>query len=165
VTPIRAGPRHPRLSLRSPTAPSSACGSPTCCPTSAAGCSRRGGLGDDQPHQEPIFVALLAAAGTLPMFLFCFLRRHPGRPLRAPLYIIVCQVWMMAVAAPRRCWPSSAARAWNLLALHLLHGPGQRHECPGLARQWCPRSSRAHSFGPRSRSTAQASTSPAPSAR
>ncbi len=49
--------------------------------------------------QEPIFVALLSAAGTLPMFLFCFFAGVLADRFDRRRYIIVCQVWMMGVAA------------------------------------------------------------------
>ena len=48
--------------------------------------------------QEPIFVALLAAAGTLPMFLFCFFAGILADRFDRRRYIIVCQFWMMGVA-------------------------------------------------------------------
>lgn len=48
---------------------------------------------------EPIFVALLAAAGTLPMFLFCFPAGVLADRFDRRRYIIGCQFWMMAVAA------------------------------------------------------------------
>jgi hypothetical protein len=47
---------------------------------------------------EPIYVALLVGgrhAADVPVLLP---GRHPGRPLRARRYIIVCQFWMMGVA-------------------------------------------------------------------
>ena len=40
---------------------------------------------------EPIFVALLAAAGTLPMFLFCFLAGILADRFERRRYIILCQ--------------------------------------------------------------------------
>ena len=48
---------------------------------------------------EPIFVALLAASGTLPMFLFCFPAGILADRFDRRLYIIACQFWMMGVAA------------------------------------------------------------------
>ncbi len=48
---------------------------------------------------EPIFVALLAAANMLPMFLFCFFAGVLADRFDRRRYIIVCQFWMMAVAA------------------------------------------------------------------
>ena len=59
---------------------------------------------------EPIFVALLTAASTLPMFLFCFPAGVLADRFDRRLYIIGCQVWMMAVAA-----------ALAVLALSLIH--------------------------------------------
>ena len=47
---------------------------------------------------EPIFVALLAAAGTLPMFLFCFFAGILADRFERRRYIILCQFWMMGVA-------------------------------------------------------------------
>ena len=60
---------------------------------------------------EPIFVALLAAASTLPMFLFCFPAGILADRFDRRLYIIACQVWMMAVAATMAalaCGPSAS---------------------------------------------------------
>ena len=48
---------------------------------------------------EPIFVALLAASGTLPMFLFCFPAGVLADRFDRRRYIIGCQIWMMGVAA------------------------------------------------------------------
>ncbi len=48
---------------------------------------------------EPIFVALLAAAGTLPMFLFSFFAGILADRFDRRRYIIACQAWMMGVAA------------------------------------------------------------------
>ena len=115
---------------------------------------------------EPIFVALLAAAGTLPMFLFCFLAGILADRFDRRRYIIVCQVWMMGVAATLavlaflgqldRLEPAGA---------DLLHGAGQRHERAGLARRGARDRLRPACCGRPSRSTARASTSPAPSGR
>ena len=85
---------------------------------------------------EPIFVALLAAAGTLPMFLFCFFAGILADRFDRRRYIIVCQFWMMGVAAALAVLAFLGQLThWNLLALSLLHGPGQRHERAGLARR------------------------------
>ena len=65
---------------------------------------------------DPVFVAALAAAGTLPMFLFCFFAGILADRFDRRRYIIGCQFWMMAVAAtlavmaftgnlpPGTCW-------------------------------------------------------------
>lgn len=81
--------------------------------------------------QEPIFVALLAAAGTLPMFLFCFFAGILADRFDRRCYIIVCQFWMMAVAA------TLAALAflgkldhWSLLALSFCMGLGNAMNAP-----------------------------------
>src|ERR1700730_11672729 len=67
--------------------------------------------------QEPIFVALLAAAGTLPLFLFCFFAGIMDDRFDRRRYIIVCQVWMMGVAATLAvlAWLGQLTH-WNLLA-------------------------------------------------
>src|SRR5262249_38032427 len=44
---------------------------------------------------DPLFVALLAAAGTLPMFLFVFFAGILADRFERKRYIIVCQCWMM----------------------------------------------------------------------
>ena len=48
---------------------------------------------------DPFFVAALAAASTLPMFLFCFFAGILADRFDRRRYIIGCQFWMMAVAA------------------------------------------------------------------
>jgi MFS family permease len=80
---------------------------------------------------EPIFVALLAAAGTLPMFLFSFFAGILADRFDRRRYIIGCQVWMMAVAA------ALAALAflgrldhWSLLALSFCMGLGNAMNGP-----------------------------------
>ena len=47
---------------------------------------------------QPIFVALLAAAGTLPIFLFCFFAGILADRFDRRLYIIFCQCWMLVVS-------------------------------------------------------------------
>ena len=67
---------------------------------------------------EPLFVALLAAAGTLPMFLFCFFAGILADRFERKRYIIVCQFWMMGVAAALAVLAfMGQLTAWNLLAL------------------------------------------------
>ena len=65
---------------------------------------------------EPLYVALLAAAGTLPMFLFCFLAGILADRFERKRYIIVCQFWMMGVAATLAVLAfRGQLTAWNLL--------------------------------------------------
>ncbi len=80
---------------------------------------------------EPIFVALLAAAGTLPMFLFCFLAGILADRFERRRYIIVCQVWMMGVAATLAvlAWLGQLTH-WNLLALAFCMGLGNAMNAP-----------------------------------
>ena len=80
---------------------------------------------------EPIFVALLSAAGTLPMFLFCFLSGVLADRFDRRRYLIGCQLWMMAVAG------ALAALAyfgwltpWNLLLLTFCMGIGNAMNAP-----------------------------------
>ena len=47
---------------------------------------------------QPIFVALLAAAGTLPIFLFCFFAGILADRFDRRRYIIACQCWMLMSA-------------------------------------------------------------------
>jgi len=81
--------------------------------------------------QEPIFVALLAAAGTLPMFLFCFFAGILADRFDRRRYIIVCQVWMMAVAATLAllAWLGRLDH-WSLLALSFCMGLGNAMNAP-----------------------------------
>jgi MFS family permease len=81
--------------------------------------------------QEPIFVALLAAAGTLPMFLFCFFAGILADRFERQRYIIVCQVWMMGVAATLAvlAWLGQLTH-WNLLALAFCMGLGNAMNAP-----------------------------------
>jgi MFS family permease len=80
---------------------------------------------------EPIFVALLAAAGTLPMFLFCFLAGILADRFERKRYIIVCQVWMMGVAATLAVLAYSGRLThWNLLALAFCMGLGNAMNAP-----------------------------------
>jgi len=80
---------------------------------------------------EPIYVALLSAAGTLPMFLFCFFAGILADRFERRRYIILCQFWMMGVAGVL------AVLAWfgqltatNLLALSFCMGLGNAMNAP-----------------------------------
>ena len=80
---------------------------------------------------EPLFVALLAAAGTLPMFLFCFLAGILADRFERKRYIIVCQFWMMGVAATLAVLAFLGhLTAWNLLALSFCMGLGNAMNGP-----------------------------------
>ena len=80
---------------------------------------------------EPIFVALLAAAGTLPMFLFCFLAGILADRFDRRLYIIACQVWMMGVAATLAVLAFfGLLDHWSLLALTFCMGLGNAMNAP-----------------------------------
>lgn len=81
--------------------------------------------------QEPIFVALLAAAGTLPMFLFCFFAGILADRFDRRRYIIVCQVWMMGVAATLAllAWLGRLDH-WSLLGLSFCMGLGNAMNAP-----------------------------------
>lgn len=81
--------------------------------------------------QEPIFVALLAAAGTLPMFLFCFLAGILADRFERRRYIIVCQFWMMAVAATLALLAYlGRLDHWSLLGLSFCMGLGNAMNAP-----------------------------------
>jgi MFS family permease len=80
---------------------------------------------------EPIFVALLSAAGTLPMFLFCFLAGILADRFERRRYIILCQFWMMGVAATLAVLAFlGRLDAWNLLALSFCMGLGNAMNAP-----------------------------------
>jgi MFS family permease len=80
---------------------------------------------------EPIFIALLSAAGTLPMFLFCFLAGILADRFERKRYIIVCQIWMMGVAAALAVLAyQGRLTAWNLLALTFCMGLGNAMNAP-----------------------------------
>ena len=80
---------------------------------------------------EPIFVALLAAAGTLPMFLFCFFAGILADRFDRRRYIIVCQFWMMAVAATLAVLAFlGRLDHWSLLALSFCMGLGNAMNAP-----------------------------------
>ena len=81
--------------------------------------------------QEPIFVALLAAAGTLPMFLFCFFAGILADRFDRRRYIMGCQVWMMGVAATMAALAFlGQLNHWNLLALSFCMGLGNAMNAP-----------------------------------
>jgi MFS family permease len=80
---------------------------------------------------EPIFVALLSAAGTLPMFLFCFFAGILADRFDRQRYILVCQVWMMGVAATLAVLAYLGQLThWNLLALAFCMGLGNAMNAP-----------------------------------
>ena len=81
--------------------------------------------------REPIFVAALAAAGTLPMFLFCYLSGILADRFDRRRYLIGCQVWMMAVAATLAllAW-FGWLNQWSLLGLTFLMGVGNAMNAP-----------------------------------
>ena len=76
-------------------------------------------------------MALLAAAGTLPMFLFCFFAGILADRFDRRRYIIVCQVWMMGVAATLAVLAFLGQLThWNLLALAFCMGLGNAMNAP-----------------------------------
>lgn len=80
---------------------------------------------------EPIFVAMLAAAGTLPMFLFCFFAGILADRFERRRYIILCQFWMMGVAATLAVLAYlGQLTAWNLVALSFCMGLGNAMNAP-----------------------------------
>ena len=80
---------------------------------------------------EPIFVALLAAASMLPMFLFCFPAGVLAGRLGRRLYIIVCQFWMMGVAATLAVLAfTGLLDHWTLLGLSFCMGLGNAMNAP-----------------------------------
>ena len=81
--------------------------------------------------REPIFVAALAAANMLPMFLFCFFAGVLADRFERRRYIILCQCWMMAVAAVLAGLAFlGQLSAWNLLVLSFLMGLGNAMNAP-----------------------------------
>lgn len=81
--------------------------------------------------KEPIFVALLAASGTLPMFLFCFLAGILADRFDRRRYIIGCQFWMMAVAATLAVMAYfKLLDHWSLLGLTFCMGLGNAMNAP-----------------------------------
>ena len=80
---------------------------------------------------DPFFVAALAAASTLPMFLFCFFAGILADRFDRRRYIIGCQFWMMAVAATLAVLAFlGQLTAWNLLALSFCMGLGNAMNAP-----------------------------------
>ena len=81
--------------------------------------------------KDPIYVAGLSAASTLPMFLFCFLAGILADRFDRRRYIIGCQFWMMAVAATLAVLAfTGSLTAWNLLALSFCMGLGNAMNAP-----------------------------------
>ncbi|MFI4999331.1 MAG: MFS transporter [Reyranellales bacterium] len=81
--------------------------------------------------KEPIFVALLAAAGTLPMFLFCFFAGILADRFDRRRYIIACQIWMMGVAATLAVLAFfHRLDHWSLLGLSFCMGLGNAMNAP-----------------------------------
>ena len=81
--------------------------------------------------QEPIFVALLAASGTLPMFLFSFFAGILADRFDRRRYIIACQVWMMGVAAGLSVLAFlGRLDHWSLLGLSFCLGLGNAMNGP-----------------------------------
>jgi MFS family permease len=80
---------------------------------------------------DPIYVAALAAAGTLPMFLFCFFAGILADRFDRRRYIIGCQFWMMGVAAALAVLAYfGQLTAWNLLLLSFCMGLGNAMNAP-----------------------------------
>lgn len=81
--------------------------------------------------REPILVAALSAAGTLPMFLFCFFAGVLADRFERRRYIILCQWWMMGVAGVLAVLALlGELSAWNLLGLSFLMGLGNAMNAP-----------------------------------
>ena len=81
--------------------------------------------------KDPIYVAALSAASTLPMFLFCFFAGILADRFDRRRYIIGCQFWMMAVAATLAVLAFTGnLTAWNLLALSFCMGLGNAMNAP-----------------------------------
>jgi MFS family permease len=80
---------------------------------------------------EPIFVALLAVCGTLPMFLFCFPAGILADRFDRRRYIMACQVWMMGVAATLAVLAYLGhLNHWTLLGLTFCMGLGNAMNAP-----------------------------------
>lgn len=80
---------------------------------------------------QPIFVALLAAAGTLPIFLFCFFAGILADRFDRRLYIIACQWWMLIVSGIMAVLALFGwLTAWNLVAFSFLMGLGNAMNTP-----------------------------------
>jgi len=80
---------------------------------------------------QPIFVALLAAAGTLPIFLFCFFAGILADRFDRRRYIIACQCWMLIVSGIMAVLALFGwLTAWNLVAFSFLMGLGNAMNTP-----------------------------------
>jgi len=80
---------------------------------------------------QPIFVALLAAASTLPMFLFCFFAGILADRFDRRRYIILCQLWMLLISGLMAVLALGGwLTAWNLLGFSLLMGLGNAMNTP-----------------------------------
>ena len=80
---------------------------------------------------EPIFVALLSASSTLPMFLFGFFAGVLADRFDRRRYIIACQFWMMAVAATLAVLAFfHHLTHWNLVGLCFCMGLGNAMNGP-----------------------------------
>ncbi len=80
---------------------------------------------------QPIFVALLAAAGTLPIFLFCFFAGILADRFDRRVYIIACQWWMLIVSGIMALLALEGwLTAWNLVAFSFLMGVGNAMNTP-----------------------------------
>jgi MFS family permease len=83
------------------------------------------------PLANRAFLALLSATTTLPMFLFCFPAGILADRFDRRLYIIACQVWMMAVAATMAVMAFlGLLNHWSLLALSFCLGLGNAMNAP-----------------------------------
>ena len=81
--------------------------------------------------KEPIFVAMLAASGTLPMFLFCFFAGILADRFDRRRYLIGCQIWMMAVASVLALLAFLGwLDPWSLLVLTFCMGIGNAMNAP-----------------------------------
>jgi MFS family permease len=80
---------------------------------------------------QPIFVALLAAAGTLPIFLFCFFAGILADRFDRRVYIIACQWWMLLVSGTMAALALFGwLTAWNLVTFSFLMGVGNAMNTP-----------------------------------
>jgi MFS family permease len=80
---------------------------------------------------QPIFVALLSAATTLPIFLFCFFAGILADRFDRRRYIIFCQCWMMVVSGIMAVMALMGwLTAWNLVAFSFLMGIGNAMNTP-----------------------------------
>jgi MFS family permease len=80
---------------------------------------------------QPIFVALLSVATTLPIFLFCFFAGILADRFDRRRYIIFCQCWMLVVSGIMAVLALFGwLTAWNLLAFSFLMGLGNAMNTP-----------------------------------